>query len=176
MANNTSSDETSREDEMIIRNKLFFEHVKRQQRICSIGQPRTPQIRVRYPVRSAVMIHSAPAASATVTSPLPSPVSCFQQRFSGIISPGIVSGIASPSVPSAQENADDSEQQQDLADKSTCEEEREELSVHEMLVNLMPEYSCIWKVYSTEYKDNDRKIRSWEEISKRLGDIDGKLA
>ena len=39
-------------------------------------------------------------------------------------------------------------------------------SLHAKLINMIQEYTVIWKISSNGYKDRDRKTRSWEEISK----------
>ena len=44
---------------------------------------------------------------------------------------------------------------------------------HANLVDLIPRYSVLWRTTSNSYKDKDRKQRSWEEISVKLG-VEGK--
>jgi outer membrane phospholipase A len=44
---------------------------------------------------------------------------------------------------------------------------------HANLVDVIPGYSVLWRTTSNRYKDKDRKQRSWEEISVKLG-VEGK--
>ena len=51
---------------------------------------------------------------------------------------------------------------------TTSQQDQEDLSLRERIVEMMPEYPCLWCTTLRSYKDLTKKSAAWRELSCRL--------
>ena len=188
-----------KEDQMITQNLMFLKHL--QQKRSPV--PRQPSIRVRYPSSSNTSTRSAVRPPLLLTTP-PPPRSSIMASTPVMPAPRGLTASQLPRMQSlasqsfsyemheeeeeGEEEEEDEEEERSLYDGGEIHHDEHvepslslpdaqnsvQRDIHAALIDIIQEYSCIWRVKSKEYKDRDRKERSWNEIAERLGISDGK--